>query len=184
MEFNLLCHPQSPMPAIEAVRVRAERTGDRQMSVTYTVVGDISTIVMPLIMAQERADDLWRTTCFELFLSQPDGVSYMELNFSPCSRWAAYYFSGYRTGQRDLALVSVPRLDLRVSTGSLELGVELDLACVAPEKVDIDWQAGLSAIIEARDGAKSYWALAHPPGDPDFHHRDCFAALLEAPATA
>jgi hypothetical protein len=39
---------------------------------------------------------------------------------------------------------------------------------------------GLSAVIEEANGRKSYWALAHPPGKPDFHHSDCF--VLELPA--
>ena len=43
---------------------------------------------------------------------------------------------------------------------------------------------GLSAIIEETDGAKSYWALAHPPGKPDFHHPTCFAATLAPPGAA
>ena len=43
------------------------------------------------------------------------------------------------------------------------------------------WGAiALSAVIETRDGAKSYWALKHPPGKPDFHHPDCFALKLPA----
>jgi hypothetical protein len=37
------------------------------------------------------------------------------------------------------------------------------------------WRLGLSALIEDTSGCKSYWALAHPPGKPDFHHADCFA---------
>ena len=43
---------------------------------------------------------------------------------------------------------------------------------------DAQWQLGLSAVIEERDGAKSFWAMAHPEGAPDFHHRSCFAATL------
>ena len=40
---------------------------------------------------------------------------------------------------------------------------------------------GLSAIIEETDGTKSYWALAHPPGEePDFHDPACFALELAA----
>jgi hypothetical protein len=35
-------------------------------------------------------------------------------------------------------------------------------------------------VIEETNGRLSYWALAHPPGKPDFHHSDCFA--LELPA--
>lgn len=43
------------------------------------------------------------------------------------------------------------------------------------------WLAAISAVIEETDGTKSYWALAHPPGRPDFHHSDCFALELAAP---
>jgi hypothetical protein len=43
---------------------------------------------------------------------------------------------------------------------------------------DAPWRLGLSAVIEDRSGQKSYWALAHPPGRPDFHHEDCFALEL------
>jgi len=42
----------------------------------------------------------------------------------------------------------------------------------------------LSAVIEEIDGTKSYWALAHPPGKPDFHHPDCFTLTLGAPDQA
>jgi hypothetical protein len=37
---------------------------------------------------------------------------------------------------------------------------------------------GLSAVIEGKDGALSYWALRHAPGKPDFHHRRAFALEL------
>lgn len=50
--------------------------------------------------------------------------------------------------------------------------------------VGCQWRMGLSAIIETNDGTKSYWALRHPPGKPDFHHRDCFALELAAPDEA
>ena len=39
-------------------------------------------------------------------------------------------------------------------------------------------ELGLSAVIEEQDGTKSYWALAHPDGPPDFHDPACFAASL------
>ena len=41
---------------------------------------------------------------------------------------------------------------------------------------------GLSMVIEELDGTKSYWALAHPPGAPDFHHPACFAHQVEPPS--
>jgi hypothetical protein len=41
------------------------------------------------------------------------------------------------------------------------------------------WRVGLSAVIEETSGRRSYWALAHPSGKPDFHHSDSFT--LEVP---
>ena len=46
------------------------------------------------------------------------------------------------------------------------------------------WEAAICAVIEEADGTKSYWALAHPPGAPDFHHPDCFVLDLPPPASA
>jgi len=43
---------------------------------------------------------------------------------------------------------------------------------------DASWHLALSAVIEEAKGNKSYWALVHPPGKPDFHHRDSFAYEL------
>ena len=46
---------------------------------------------------------------------------------------------------------------------------------------DKDLVMAITAVIEERDGTKSYWSLAHPAGAPDFHHPDCFALTLGAP---
>ena len=42
----------------------------------------------------------------------------------------------------------------------------------------LGWDIGLSAVIEEIDGTKSYWALAHGNGPPDFHNPTCFAYHL------
>jgi hypothetical protein len=48
---------------------------------------------------------------------------------------------------------------------------------------DASWRLGLSALIDDTGGARSYWALAHAPGKPDFHHAASFA-LDFSPAIA
>ncbi len=62
--------------------------------------------------------------------------------------------------------------------GLFKLGTEIDLN---EHLKDGASHLALSAVIEERDGTKSYWALAHAPGAPDFHHADCFT--LELPKT-
>jgi hypothetical protein len=50
----------------------------------------------------------------------------------------------------------------------LEIRVALRLRAAGRRRL------GLAAIVEEASGDKSWWALAHPPGAPDFHHADCF----------
>ena len=57
-------------------------------------------------MEPARTDELWRSTCFELFLRFDDDERYVEFNFSPSTRWAAYAFDGYREGMAELPLAA------------------------------------------------------------------------------
>ena len=59
-----------------------------------------------------------------------------------------------------------------------ELQVSLALDDLVNLQGDVLWDIGLSVVLEEKRGAKSYWALAHPPGKPDFHHSDCFALQI------
>ena len=129
-----------------------------------------------------RRDNLWNSTCFELFARQSDSERYVEYNFAPVWAWAAYEFDRYRYGMRNAVIT-----DPHVVHGLLEdRASEIDhfyefSAVVAREGLlaASEVQIGLSAVIEELDGTKSYWALRHPPGDkPDFHHPDCFALEL------
>lgn len=181
MDFDLICHPDSPRPPLDSIRVKVERRADARMLFRYVMIGEIGAIAMPVLMATERADELWKTTCFEAFLKRPDSDRYVEFNFAPSTRWAGYIFNSYRTDMQPFAAAALPRFDMRAGLDSFELSVTLDLSETETARRSVDLALGLSAVIETRDREKSYWALAHPPGKPDFHHGDCFAARLKAP---
>lgn len=165
---RLIPHTDTPSPAVEAIEVRLERDG-RWLRLRYTVLGDPAAIVWPPVTAPRRADDLWRHTCFEAFVS--DGAGYVEYNLSPSGQWATYRFDDYRQGMREAAEVT-ENDGLDEAAGVAELQARL----VLPQGAE---RIGLSAVIENRDGGFSYWALAHPSAKPDFHHPDSF--LLELP---
>ncbi|MFN7900664.1 MAG: DOMON-like domain-containing protein [Synechococcaceae cyanobacterium] len=64
----------------------------------------------------------------------------------------------------------------------LELALDLDLeALLSTEASDAALQLGVTAVLESVDGAISYWALAHPAPEADFHHRAGFCVQLPAP---
>jgi len=160
---------------VTEIEVDAVRPRTGSLLLCYVVVGNIGDLLLPALTAPDRADELWRHTCFEAFIrGAPDG-SYYELNFAPSTKWAAYQFTGYRTGMREATKIQAPKIEV-ASTGdrhALRAALELsELSSVSR------WQLALSAVIEEANGRKSYWALAHPPGKPDFHHSDCFAGEL------
>jgi predicted GIY-YIG superfamily endonuclease len=145
----------------------------RTFDLTFSVETESPTLVIPPEAKAERKDGLWNTTCFEFFYTSPDN-GYVEYNFSPSTEWAAYSFSSYRTGMTPCDVATPPVIGVFCEAKRFVLKASI-LAPALPTRV------GLSSIIEETDGTKSYWALAHPPGEPDFHHPDCFELQLEAP---
>ena len=174
MRQTLKLHPDSRCAAVTLIEARATRSHPGMLALHFIVTGQMRDLRFPPVAASERTDELWRHTCFEAFVRAPRGTGYSEFNFAPSTQWAAYRFNDYRDGMTVADEVPAPRIDVISSATCLEMQVSLALSGDAP------WRLGLSAVMEETSGVKSYWALAHPPSKPDFHHADCFA--LELPA--
>jgi hypothetical protein len=174
MRLDLPPHPNHPTDVVRSVEVSVHRGTASQLVLTYRVIGDLWQIRLPSMQAGGRVDGLWQTTCFEAFIQSDAGDGYLEFNFSPSTQWAAYRFDDYRSGMSNLDL---PRVSARgrAETGSYGLIATVDLDASAGLAFDHPWRMGFSAIIEEVSGRKSFWALAHPPGNPDFHHPVAFA---------
>lgn len=124
----------------------------------------------------ERRDELWKTTCFELFFGQTNRLSYVEVNMSPSGDFAAYGFTGYREGMTPLmSLRQTPVRDVRSSEESLELMGSVSLRSI---QLDGPVVLGATAVLEYLDGTKEYWALAHKGAKPDFHISSSFIASV------
>jgi len=175
VQFNLLPHPATP-PANPEFKIWANVDHAGSLGTTATtniwfcVSAPADRFVIPHSEAPSRADDLWKTTCFEAFLRPAEEDGYREWNFAPSGDWAAYDFTGTRTG---MAAAEVAAPYIRVEDNLTWWALGTTFAGDAAE-----YQLGLSAVLEEKDGTKSYWALAHPTDRPDFHAPDCFAARL------
>jgi len=177
VQFNLAPHPATlPADPPFTVWARVEHVSALGSVATTNIWFGLSAPMKRFVIPQSdepgRRDELWKTTCFEAFLRDERDGTYREWNFAPSGDWAAYDFDGYREGMRE-ADVAAPYIRAEDNFTWWALG-----ATIAVES-GRDWRLGLSAVLEEQDGTKSYWALAHPPGDePDFHAPDCFAAKL------
>jgi hypothetical protein len=181
----LVPHPDAPPKSGFIVHAWARRVAARELHLTFRIADSVPKIAWHNSEHEGRVDELWKHTCFEAFIRAGACDNYIELNLAPAKRWALYEFDDYREGLRDAAdaMVSQMRFSLyeRLSIPVCRMRATLNLP---PSFADKPWALGMSIIIEEKDGTKSYWALKHPDGPPDFHNADCFVARLPAPERA
>ena len=166
--YFLRPHPDSESP-VTRIAVEVERVGADRLRLTYRIGGDLGRMVIPRPQPPARTDGLWQHSCCEAFLAL--GQGYREFNFSPSGQWAAYRFDTYRDGMRD-AETETPTIAWDRDGEAAKLAATINLPS------DTTGPLGLSAIIEDTNGNRSFWALAHPLGAPDFHDAACFTAQL------
>jgi hypothetical protein len=177
MQLNLIPHPATP-PADPLFKVWASVDHASSLGAVATtniwfgIGARAERFVVPRSEGPGRADELWRTTCFEAFLQAEGQEAYREWNFAPSGDWAAYDFTAYREGMIN-ADVSAPYVRMEDNMTWWALGATI---AVESEKT---WRLGLSVVLEEAEGPRSYWALSHSnPEKPDFHVAHCFVAKL------
>lgn len=181
MLLPLLRHPDTPSAHMRKVTAAFDASGEEALAIRYRVEGSMDRLRMPERTTPTRTDELWKHTCFEVFVGRRGSPGYFEFNFSPSGEWAAYRFAGYRAGMAAADGAQTPQISTARKPSLLEVDVLLPLAGL-DELEGEDLRVGVSAVLEEQDGQKSYWALIHPAGKPDFHHPDSFALTLPARA--
>lgn len=113
-------------------------------------------------------DNLWRTTCFEIFWQVEGDTAYREFNLSPSTNWAAYDFDDFRKNSRD---APVEAIAVACAHSSDKLLLTASIAAELPVPARI----ALNAIVENNDGSMQYWALEFDEGKAEFHSDVCRA---------
>lgn len=110
-----------------------------------------------------RKDNVWKKTCFELFLKNPNSNEYYEFNFSTEREWNLYKFEDYRKPQPpmrsdDFRVISHSWRNNEFKAQILNL---------------TDWhrlQVSLTAVFLSKANQVQYWAVNHADTQPNFHH--------------
>ncbi|WP_337190460.1 DOMON-like domain-containing protein [Tsuneonella aeria] len=174
-----MAHPAHPPARVTGIEARVIGFDADWLRVRWRIEG-AQALVIPPFAGRGRADELWRTTCFELFLRPNGGDRYVEFNLSPSERWAAYDFSSYRDGMADRPASREPDCTMRQgSTFAI-----FDAAIPADALPQLPADANFAAVIEEQGAVVSYWALAHPAARADFHDPACFTARVAPPRGA
>jgi hypothetical protein len=175
--YPLSCHPAASCVPEVKLTVDVRWQADL-LQLTYCLLGDPAGLRLPAPVPPAAADNLWQHTCCEAFIATVDGPAYREFNFSPSGEWAVYHFDDYR--QRDVAFApaGAPAVTFAAGPDGFTLQAKLPRPLLPAGG---DYQLGLTVVLEAADGSKTYWALQHAAAQPDFHLRSSFS--LDFPGT-
>jgi hypothetical protein len=165
-----------PAAAIRHIDVRVARPAPARLALEYELVGNLAGVRVggsgpgAGVNPDQPTDGLWRHTCMEVFVGREPPGPYLEFNLAPTGQWAAYRFSGYRSGMAPLSLIRAPRIEFRTQSDRLLLSADVEL----PADLGGHLRLGIAAVVEDAQGQLGYWALRHAGQRPDFHHPDSF----------
>jgi hypothetical protein len=174
--FDLIPYPAENLPQIK-ITGDIERTGT-QISALYTLRGEINSILLPTpSIPPTRKHDLWKATCFEFFIAPAGQPQYWEFNLAPSGNWNVYHMDDYRqvNMREEEKATSLPFTFQKTNT-QINLEISVNTASFLPSTQKLE--VGIAAIIQSYDEVETYWALAHPNPQADFHHRNGFTIIL------
>lgn len=175
--FSLKPFEQTPLTANLVIQGNAIRH-KTSLNLEYWVTGDWEKIVLPedrQSPTPSRRNHLWEQTCFEFFLAQGkehhSQAPYWEFNLSPTGDWNVFALSGYRQGLQEEGAIA--HLPFKVSTSPTELHLAIEVDIEPLILPDQPIQLGVSMVVLIKtEGtvAETFWAIAHPGPEADFHH--------------
>lgn len=144
-----------------------------RLAINYQLYGDLANIeIPPPANIPTRKNELWETTCFEMFLGSENSPDYWEFNLSPAGHWNIYHFDDYRQGMEPLYVFESLPFAVKYQGDRLQLFLEFDLDKILPQQ---QIKVSITTVIKFKTGEITYWALKHCGEQPDFHLRDSFA---------
>jgi hypothetical protein len=147
-----------------------ERTAG-SLVISFLLQGHLRDLVLPSMTGRQRCDNLWQSTCLEMFWAEEGRKNYWELNLAPSGGWNVYAFTDYRTGMRREERIAGPLTAIQSTPDTFSLTAEVEIGVLRTRP---SLRIGVCAVLRHRDNRLSYWALAHPEERPDFHAPHAF----------
>lgn len=175
VHVKLAAHPANPARFHQRIEATLTHTADGGLQIAYAIHGLNLDLRVPTPHAPAPAGALWRTTCCEIFLGTIGQPAYREFNFSPSGQWTHYDFADTRQPAPRPFDCPAPAQSCERSEDLLSLTASLPKTALP---MGDTLRIALAVVLEASDSNLGYWALAHAPGKPDFHHHAGFVLSL------
>ena len=92
------------------LRARIQRLDQSSLTLNFELLAPAAELIWPVAApASNRCDELWHSTCLEVFIAKPGDANYWEVNLSPRGDWNVYQLDDYRKGLRpETSIGSIP----------------------------------------------------------------------------
>lgn len=144
-----------------------------KIKVSFKVKGKLEAYVFAKAKNIQRENELWRISCFELFLANDEDV-YYELNFSTSLSWNFYILNSYRVKPKELVFLEEPHLNFEYNNNELYIVFELDSKILDFEKFK---HYNLACILLTEE-ERTFWTINPYKDTPDFHNKKSFVKIL------
>lgn len=148
----------------------------QKLKLDYEIIGNLSQYNFPKPTKQQRANELWRDTCFELFIANTSQESYHEMNISPSIQWNCYHFNAYKEDMKESTLILAPTIKTTQNDQSYKLSVE---TTIQEEFFHEILEINLAVILLDTDNTRHFYTLKKRDGVPDFHDREGFLNISQ-----
>ena len=146
-----------------------------KLKLDYEIIGDISLYIFPKQTQQQRANELWKATCFELFMNNYSSTKYYEINISPSTQWNSYQFTSYKKEMIESHIFSTPTIRSQQQNNGYNLSFEMDFTeSIFEKKLLIN----CAVILLDNKGVRYFYSINRRKELPDFHDREYFELLL------
>ena len=145
---------------------------ENKLFISFTVKGKVDEYYFPATSKPQRANELWKATCFELFLADSKAETYYELNFSSSLAWNFYALKHYRAEVSEVKLLNDPIIQVFEENESFK--IELELEGFDFSKFDI---CNLTCILLTKENERTFWSSKKMDEKPDFHDRKYFLQI-------
>ena len=161
--YQLFPHCQTE----EALTIKASFTlTSQQLVLSFVLQGVREHYLFDTKNHAKRADELWRATCFEMFIKNSNSKKYWELNIAPNGSWNFYRFSDYKKDRQEESRVLTPKVLFKQERDEVSVNVEVDFTeKLFDESVDFN----LALILLDIEGKRHFYTLNPKEGVADFH---------------
>ena len=147
-----------------------------QLWLKLNLHGELDQLFLPPMRGiPSQKDQLWESTCFELFMADHQTSRYYEFNISPTGDWNVFEFSDYRKNKTTMTDIFSPSIERSLYDSQ---NIQYSIGIPIFNEVKFFKKIGVSCVLKTLSGETHYWALDHPQQTPDFHDPRSFTINL------